>query len=81
MYAFLDLAVLGAVIALRRQWLLIIWPGLELAHVWAARREGWVLETAFREAYREYRAQAWCDRMRGYCPGRSMIPTASGRLG
>jgi protein-S-isoprenylcysteine O-methyltransferase Ste14 len=59
MYAFLDLALLGAVIALRRQWLIVVWLGLVLAHCWAARREGKVLETAFGEAYRTYRAQAW----------------------
>jgi protein-S-isoprenylcysteine O-methyltransferase Ste14 len=59
MYAFLDLALLGAVIALRRQWLIVVWLGLVLAHVWAARREARVLEAAFGEAYRKYRAQAW----------------------
>ncbi len=59
MYAFLDLALLGVVIALRRQWLIAVWLGLVLAHCWAARREGKVLEAAFGEAYRKYRAQAW----------------------
>jgi len=59
MFAFLDLALLGVVIALRRQWLVAIWLGLVLAHVWAAKREAKVLEGAFGDAYRSYRARTW----------------------
>lgn len=59
MYAFLDLTLLGVVIALRQQWLIAVWLGLVLVHAWAARREAVVLERAFGEAYRTYRAHAW----------------------
>jgi protein-S-isoprenylcysteine O-methyltransferase Ste14 len=59
MFAFLDLALLGVVIALRRQWLIVIWLGLVLAHAWAAKREAKVLEGAFGDAYRNYRARTW----------------------
>lgn len=59
MYAFLDVALLGVVIVLRQQWLIAVWLGLVLVHAWAARREAAVLERAFGEAYRTYRAHAW----------------------
>jgi protein-S-isoprenylcysteine O-methyltransferase Ste14 len=59
MFAFLDLALLGAVIALRMPWLILIWLALVLAHVWAATREAKVLEDAFGDAYRNYRAKTW----------------------
>ncbi|MBP1636755.1 MAG: Phospholipid methyltransferase [Acidobacteria bacterium] len=59
MYAFLDVALLGLVILLRRRWLVAAWLALVAVHVWAAHREGRVLEQAFGEEYRRYRAQAW----------------------
>jgi protein-S-isoprenylcysteine O-methyltransferase Ste14 len=59
LYAFLDMALLGLVIALRRQWLLGPWLVLIAAHSWAARREASVLARAFGEEYRKYRANTW----------------------
>ena len=59
MYAFLDLALLGVVIATRQGWLVAVWLGLVAVQSWQARREARVLERAFGDAYRAYRAQAW----------------------
>lgn len=59
LYAFLDVALLGLVIALRIPWLVLAWLALVGAHVWAARRESKVLEAAFGDAYRSYRARTW----------------------
>jgi protein-S-isoprenylcysteine O-methyltransferase Ste14 len=59
LYVFLDISLLGLVIAFRRQWLLGVWLALVAAHSWAARREARVLGEAFGDAYREYRAKAW----------------------
>jgi protein-S-isoprenylcysteine O-methyltransferase Ste14 len=59
MYAFLDLVLLGAVIALRQQWLVAVWLSLLAVQAWQAGRETRVLEQAFGDAYRRYRAQAW----------------------
>ena len=59
MYAFLDLALLGVIIALRAPWIVIPWLILVTVQGWQARREARVLEQAFGDAYRKYRAQAW----------------------
>ena len=59
LFAFLDLALLGVVIALRRQWLLVVWLGLVAVHAWEAGREAKVLDEAFGEDYRRYRAHTW----------------------
>ena len=59
MYAFLDLALLGGVIALRKPWMIVLWLGLVMFQGWQARRETKVLEQAFGDAYRRYRAQTW----------------------
>ena len=59
MYAFLDTALLGIVIALRQRWLVVAWLALVCAQSWQARREGRLLERAFGDAYRRYRAQTW----------------------
>jgi protein-S-isoprenylcysteine O-methyltransferase Ste14 len=59
LYVFLDVALLGLVIALRIPWLVLGWLVLVLIHGWAARREARVLEAAFGDAYRTYRAQTW----------------------
>ena len=53
MYFFLDVALLGLAIALRRPWLVLAWLGLVTAHGWAARRETKVLERAFPDEYPE----------------------------
>jgi protein-S-isoprenylcysteine O-methyltransferase Ste14 len=59
LYAFLDVALLGLVIALRIRWLVLGWLALVMVHGFAARREAKVLEAAFGDAYRRYRAQTW----------------------
>ena len=52
LYAFLDVALLGLVIALRTRWLVLGWLALVMVHGWAARREARVLEAAFGDGYR-----------------------------
>jgi len=47
------------VIALRQPWLVALWLALAAVHAWAARRESRVLERAFGDAYRQYRAKTW----------------------
>ena len=59
LYVFLDVALLGVVIALRQPWLVAPWLALVAIHAWAARREARVLERAFGDAYRQYRAKTW----------------------
>lgn len=59
MYVFLDLLLLGGIIALRRESLLIAWLVLILIQAWQARRETKVLEQAFGDAYRNYRKRTW----------------------
>lgn len=59
MYMFLDLALLGAIIMTRQQWLLVAWAGLVAVQAWQARREARVLEQAFGDAYRDYRRRTW----------------------
>ncbi len=59
LFAFLDLILLGVVVALRRPWLVGAWLALVALHAWAARREAAVLERAFGDAYRQYRAKTW----------------------
>jgi protein-S-isoprenylcysteine O-methyltransferase Ste14 len=59
MYVFLDLTLLGVVISTRQQWLVTVWLGLVAVQAWQAGREARVLEQAFGDAYRKYRAQAW----------------------
>lgn len=59
MYVFLDLALLGVVVAVRQGWLVAAWLGLQAFQAWQAGRETRVLEQAFGDAYRKYRGQAW----------------------
>jgi protein-S-isoprenylcysteine O-methyltransferase Ste14 len=59
LFVFLDVALLGVVIALRQPWLVAPWLSLVAAHAWAARRESRVLEHAFGDAYRQYRSRTW----------------------
>jgi protein-S-isoprenylcysteine O-methyltransferase Ste14 len=59
MYVFLDLALLGVVVALRQTWLLAIWVGLLIVQAWQAHREAKVLEQAFGDSYRDYRSRTW----------------------
>jgi protein-S-isoprenylcysteine O-methyltransferase Ste14 len=59
MYVFLDVALLGAVLMLRRPWLLVVLGVLVIIHAWQAGREARVLEQAFGDAYRDYRRCTW----------------------
>jgi protein-S-isoprenylcysteine O-methyltransferase Ste14 len=59
LFVFLDVALLGVLIALRQPWLVAPWLALVAVHAWAARREARVLERAFGDAYRQYRAKTW----------------------
>ncbi len=59
MYVFLDLAVLGIVVVLRRGWLLVIWAGIIAVQARQANREEKVLEQQFGDAYRDYRRRTW----------------------
>ena len=59
MYAFLDLVLLGVIVAVRQEWLVAAWLGLLAVQAWQARREARVLEHAFGDAYQKYRGQAW----------------------
>ena len=59
MYFFLDLALLGGIMMLRRVWLLVPWLGLVAAQTLQARRESRILEGAFGDSYREYRKRTW----------------------
>ena len=46
-------------VEVRQPWLVLPWLALVAIHAWAARREARVLERAFGDAYREYRANTW----------------------
>ena len=59
LYAFLDLALVGVIVAARQAVWLFFWAVLVAAHVWAARREAAVLEGAFGDEYRAYRRTTW----------------------
>lgn len=59
MYFFLDLSLLGLIIALRQPWLLIAWGAFVTVQATQSRREYRVLEAAFGDEYREYRRRTW----------------------
>jgi protein-S-isoprenylcysteine O-methyltransferase Ste14 len=59
LFFFLDVALLGLVIAIRQGWLVAAWLALVAVHAWAAAREAKVLARAFGDSYREYRARTW----------------------
>jgi protein-S-isoprenylcysteine O-methyltransferase Ste14 len=59
LYFFLDVALLGLVIAIRQPWLVAAWLALVAVHGWAAAREAKLLSRAFGDSYREYRARTW----------------------
>jgi protein-S-isoprenylcysteine O-methyltransferase Ste14 len=59
LFFFLDVALLGLVIAVRQRWAVAAWLALVAVHAWAAKREAAVLTRAFGDSYREYRARTW----------------------
>lgn len=56
---FLDLALLGLIIALRQPWLQVAWGALIDNQARVAHRESLVLEQAFGDAYRDYQRSTW----------------------
>ena len=66
LFFFLDVALLGVVIAARQRWLVAAWLALAAVHGWAAAREARVLERAFGNSYRQY-------------PGRHLVVTTGRR--
>jgi protein-S-isoprenylcysteine O-methyltransferase Ste14 len=59
MYVFVDLMVLGAVVALHLPWLLLIFLPLPFVQAWQAGREAQVLQAKFGARYANYRSQTW----------------------
>lgn len=59
LYAFLDLLLVGIIIALNMPLLLLLWGGLVTAHILQARREENVLRAAFGAEYDAYRSSTW----------------------
>jgi protein-S-isoprenylcysteine O-methyltransferase Ste14 len=59
MYVFLDVGLLGAVLVSGHAYWLIPWVLLALVQIWRARREEALLEEAFGDAYRRYKAGTW----------------------
>ena len=58
-YVFVDVMILGTILALHLYWLFAIYPLLVVMHVVRAHREGKVLQEKFGQAYLDYRAQTW----------------------
>ena len=58
-YVFVDVMILGLILALRLYWLFAIYPLVVTMHVFRAHREAKVLQEKFGQAYIEYRNQAW----------------------
>jgi protein-S-isoprenylcysteine O-methyltransferase Ste14 len=59
MYVFVDLMIVGVILALRLYWLLIVFVPMMIFQVIQARREAKVLHEVFGQAYLEYRQQTW----------------------
>lgn len=59
MYVFVDLMVLGLILALHLHWLLVIFAVLVAFQARQARREAKVLQEKFGQAYLDYRKQTW----------------------
>ena len=59
MYVFMDLMVLGLILALRGYWFLVILGVLMVLQTRQARRESKVLQEKFGRTYLEYRKQTW----------------------
>jgi len=58
-YVFGTLLVAGFVLVIRRPTLWLVVPIVIVVQTLRARREARVLETAFGDAYREYRSKTW----------------------
>jgi protein-S-isoprenylcysteine O-methyltransferase Ste14 len=59
MYVFMDLMVLGLILAMRGYWFLVILGVLVILQTRQARREAKVLQEKFGPSYLEYRKQTW----------------------
>ena len=59
MYIFVDLMVVGVIVALHLPWLLLILLPLPFVQAWQAGREAQVLQAKFGATYTEYRKQTW----------------------
>jgi protein-S-isoprenylcysteine O-methyltransferase Ste14 len=59
MYVFVDLMVLGLILAMRGYWFLVILGVLVVLQIRQARREAKVLQEKFGLSYLEYRKQTW----------------------
>jgi protein-S-isoprenylcysteine O-methyltransferase Ste14 len=58
-YVFGTVAVAGLVLVMQKAWMLAVLVVLVIAQTIRARREARVLESAFGDAYREYRSKTW----------------------
>jgi protein-S-isoprenylcysteine O-methyltransferase Ste14 len=58
-YVFVDVMILGLILALHLYWLFVPYPVLAVLHVFRARREAKVLEEKFGQSYLDYRTQTW----------------------
>ena len=59
LYTFLDIFLIGIIIALNIPVLLWVWGALVVVHLVESRREEKVLESAYGEEYAEYRSRTW----------------------
>lgn len=59
MYMFVDLVILGLILALYVPWALVILPVLVVLQSVQARRETRALHAKFGQAYLDYRRQTW----------------------
>ena len=59
MYVFVDLMVLGLILALKGYWFLVALAVLVVFQARQARREAEVLQKQFGRSYLEYRKQTW----------------------
>ena len=58
-YAFVDVMILGLILALHLYWLFVLYPLLVAMHVVRAHKEAKVLREKFGQAYLDYSSQTW----------------------
>jgi protein-S-isoprenylcysteine O-methyltransferase Ste14 len=58
-YVFVDVMILGLILALHLYWLFALYPLLIAMHAFRAHREATVLREKFGQAYLDYRNQTW----------------------